>query len=157
MADDDDGSSDASSVSLNEDDVTGASRGLSISGARPASPPGAEFWDFPPRPTSIDVVPPVGNVSPPPRKVLSDSNKESMYMGNCLMGAVRLGDEEEVKHWLRAGRSLGLAVTMDIKTGKSTLHFAAELGFVKIAQFLLDAGVRASFWERVQLVPLQPL
>lgn len=99
---------------------------LNLRPARPASPPShhqADGLPFPRSPGSIDFLPPVGNVRPPPQKLLSESNKESMYLGSCLMAAVRVNDTAEVAKCLRAGRSLGLAVTMDVKTGKSTLHY----------------------------------
>ena len=63
---------------------------------RPATPPRDCLgpWDRPPGVPrevrmSIDILPPMGNASPPPKKVLSESNKESMYYGGCLMEAVR--------------------------------------------------------------------
>ena len=98
--------------------------------ARPALPPAhnqAAGLPFPRPPGSIDFLPAVGNAPPPPQKLLSDSNKESMYLGGCLMVAVRANDDAEVAKWLRAGRSLGLAVTMDVKTGKSTLHYGKTM------------------------------
>jgi hypothetical protein len=62
-----------------------------------------------------------------------------MYLGGCLLTAVRNGDEKETAYWIRAGRSCGVAVAMDIKTGKSTLHYAAEGGHLKICNMLIEA------------------
>jgi ankyrin repeat protein len=125
------------------------------SGIRPATPPNEDNNNnFPRKSTHIHAIPPVGNSLPPPRKVLSQANKESMYLGSCLLSAVRAGDEREVSQWLRAGRSMGLAVAMDVKTGKSTLHYAAEAGRLSICKLLVDAGAVQTNMDKYGKTPL---
>ena len=49
-------------------------------------------------------------------------------------------DEEEVAHVLKDGRSENIVGALDVKSGMSTLHYAASLGSVNIVTMLLDAG-----------------
>jgi hypothetical protein len=55
---------------------------------------------------------------------------------------------------LHAGKSIGIAVSMDIKTGKSTLHYAAEMGSLTICKMLVDAGGVPSNIDKYGKTPL---
>ena len=127
-------------------------RGSVAESSRPSTP-GWGNGIKPPR-TSIDVMPAVGNVRGPPRVVINEANKESMYHQGCLLLAVRQGDEEEVAHVLKDGRSENIVGALDVKSGMSTLHYAASLGSVNIVTMLLDAGADPQVIDKYGKTPL---
>jgi hypothetical protein len=116
------------------------SKALSARSVADSSRPSTPGWGYAQPKTSVNVIPAIGNVRAPPKVGINEANKESMYHQSSLLLAVRQGDVAEVARVLKEGRSENIVGAVDVKSGQSTLHYAAASGSLPIVQMLLDAG-----------------